>query len=362
MIHHDFATLLLAWYDKNKRILPWRDTNNPYHTWLSEIMLQQTRVEAVKVYFTNFIAKLPDIKSLALADEDIYLKLWEGLGYYSRVRNLHKAAIEIMDNYGGNMPSTYNELLRLPGIGPYTAAAIASICFQEKTPAIDGNLLRVFARLTSYPQSIKDERAKKLAYAFFLEYMPSRAGDFNQALMDLGAGICLPNGKPLCHTCPVEAFCRSHKTGTENDFPVIPKKKERSIEKKTIFLIHDDIKIALRKRSTKGLLAGMYEFPNVEGHLNKKMALEYIKELGFTPLHIKKLEASRHIFSHKEWDMICYEVFTSALEPFIIKEECLAYADEISASSIFLSDISQIKDIYSIPSAFKVYKDYLLNS
>jgi A/G-specific adenine glycosylase len=200
----DIAEPLLIWYDENRRILPWREDPTPYHVWLSEIMLQQTRVEAVRGYYDRFLAALPDIKTLAAAPEDQYLKLWEGLGYYSRVRNLHRAAITLMEDYDGEMPADYDELRSLPGIGPYTAAAIASIAFGKPEPAIDGNLLRVFARLTCYEPNILTPAANREARAFFLQTMDkARPGAFNQALMDLGALICLPNSAPSCGSCPL---------------------------------------------------------------------------------------------------------------------------------------------------------------
>ena len=205
---------LLAWYDRCRRSLPWRDDPSAYHVWISEIMLQQTRVEAVKGYYARFLERLPDIRSLAEADEDVCLKLWEGLGYYSRARNLQKAARQIMTEYGGNMPGSSAELIRLPGIGPYTAAAIASIAFGERIPAIDGNLLRVFSRLALYEEEIRTPAAASAAEAFFWKRCPDqRPGDFNQALMDLGAGICTPGGAPACGECPLRQYCRAAGAG-----------------------------------------------------------------------------------------------------------------------------------------------------
>ena len=203
MENDHLAVLLLDWYDKEGRTLPWRTDPSPYHVWISEIMLQQTRVEAVKGYYERFLRALPDIASLAEAPEDLYLKLWEGLGYYSRVRNLHKAACVIMEEHGGCMPETAAELRKLPGIGPYTSAAIASIAFGERIPAIDGNLLRVFARMTAWQENIKTPASASRAGDYFSGIMPAdRPGDFNQALMDLGAMICLPGGLPRCEECP----------------------------------------------------------------------------------------------------------------------------------------------------------------
>lgn len=367
----EFTPLLMKWYKENARILPWREDSEPYHVWLSEIMLQQTGVETVKGYYKRFLEKLPDIETLANAQEDVYTKLWEGLGYYSRVRNLHKGAKQIMEEYGGKMPSEYNELLNISGIGPYTAAAIASIAFQKREPAIDGNLLRIFARLTSYKLNIKENAAKKAAHSFFMQYIPKeKPGDFNQALMDLGSALCTPNKAPLCFECPISSFCVSYQKGEEADYPVYPEKKKRKIEKRTVFLIHDNGKIAICKREKEGLLAGLYEFPNTENHLNQKAAINYIRRLGFSPIRIRRLDDAKHIFSHKEWHMIGYEVIADTLEPYTsflnpsvqLKENERKYGeDDIKErdKNIILSSFSDIKKYYSIPSAFKKYKEYL---
>lgn len=374
MIDYNIKNLtdsLLFWYNQNKRKLPWRDSPTPYHIWISEIMLQQTRVEAVKGYYFRFLEALPDIESLANASEDIYMKLWEGLGYYSRVRNLHKGAKQIVEEYQGKMPNTYQELLKIAGIGPYTAAAIASIVFGERTPAIDGNLLRIFSRLNMYEEDIKTNIARKKAYNYFLEYMPEqgtdidkRAGDFNQALMDLGSMICIPNGKPLCENCPLSEFCKGYQSKREQDFPIVRAKKERKIEKLTILLIHDQGKIALRKRSSKGLLAGLYEFPNIEGHIEEIEVLKFIKERGFSPLRIQRVSPSKHIFTHKEWHMIGYDVLCDELEPNILCESNCLYGNNTIQnpniiSDIFLAKLNEIQEKYSIPSAFRVYKESL---
>ncbi len=355
---------LLDWYDKNRRILPWREDPTPYHVWLSEIMLQQTRVEAVRGYYLRFLETLPDIASLAAAKEDVYLKLWEGLGYYSRVRNLHKGAAAVMEEYGGELPHTAAELCSIPGIGPYTAAAIASIAFGECVPAIDGNLLRVFARLTAYGKDIKAESAKKAARAYYLAAMQGlspeechaagscRYGDVNQALMDLGAMVCLPNAQPLCGQCPFRDHCAAHAKGAETAFPVIPEKKARKEEDRTVFLIHDADRIALRKRPAKGLLAGLYEYPNTDGSLTEQEAITYVRGLGFSPLHIRRLPDSKHVFTHKEWHLRGYEILADELAEFASGGE--------EPGSIFLAAIPEIRDIWSVPSAFAAYTDRIL--
>ena len=345
---------LLAWYDRERRVLPWREDPSPYHVWLSEIMLQQTRVEAVKGYYARFLDALPDIASLAAAEEDVYLKLWEGLGYYSRVRNLHKAAVQVMEEYGGEMPRSAEELIKLAGIGPYTAAAIASIAFGEPAPAVDGNLLRVFARMTAYGEDSRSEAAKRAAGEYFLPMMvverPGRnvPGDLNQALMDLGATVCVPNGAPLCGECPWSEWCEAHARGEELSYPVIPAKKSRSVQELTVFLIRDDERIALRKRPARGLLAGLYEYPNAEGHLDAVEAEKFVRQLGFAPIRIRSLPPAKHIFTHKEWHMIGYEVRADELTP------------PPSGGGILLAQVSEIRDVYSVPSAFAAFTERVL--
>ena len=381
---------LLSWYDRNRRILPWREDPSPYHVWISEIMLQQTRVEAVKGYYARFLESLPDIASLAAAEEDTYLKLWEGLGYYSRVRNLHKAAVVLMEDYGGQMPASAADLVKLPGIGPYTAAAISSIAFGEPAPAIDGNLLRVFARLTCYEDSILTPQARKDAAAYFTprinltanstadtpETAANGPGTYNQALMDLGATICLPNAAPLCEQCPLADYCRAHAEGRETDFPNRPAKTKRTIEDMTVFLIRFKGGILLRKRPDTGLLASLYEFPNVPGHLKKADALRAIEEMGFGPLRIRKLPPAKHIFTHKEWHMQAWEIFADEWTAFDRtaperrSAEAPAPQDPDAAPDmkkepaddgrLFIADIDAIENVWSIPSAFAAYRDYLL--
>ena len=344
---------LIEWYAAKRRILPWREDPTPYHVWISEIMLQQTRVDTVKGYYARFLASCPDIRALAEAPEDVYMKLWEGLGYYSRVRNMHKAAEEIMTECGGEMPESYEQLLGITGIGPYTAAAIASIAFGEKVPAVDGNLLRVFARLSAYPENIKTEKARKAAAEYYLRWMPEgdghgfyTPGSFNQALMDLGATICLPNRAPLCADCPLQDFCTAHARGEETAYPVMPEKKARRIEDRTVFLIHDAGKIVIGKRPPKGLLASLYEFPNTEGHLTEADALRYVASLGIQALRIRPLPAAKHIFSHIEWHMIGYAITVDELAPF-------------DSDQLLLVSMKELAETYSIPSAFAAYRNLL---
>ena len=349
------AAGLLTWYDENRRILPWREDPAPYHVWLSEIMLQQTRVEAVKEYYRRFTEALPDIRSLAEAGEDTYLKLWQGLGYYSRVRNLHKAAQVIMGEYKGRMPETAKELIRLPGIGPYTAAAIASIAFGEPVPAVDGNLLRIFARLTCYPENCKLPAAGAAAGSFYGSFIPKeRPGDFNQALMDLGAGICLPNTMPQCGQCPFAEKCLAHKRGEERQYPVMPEKAGRGKVKMSVFLIHYRDRIALRKRPEKGLLAGLYEFPNTEGWLSVGEADAFAKSLGFEPLRIRKLPDAKHVFTHREWHMQGFDVLVDEAEEIPFSGNT-GYGPD-GKGQVFMADRRELRDVWSVPSAFAVYR------
>ncbi len=342
----DFADALLAWYEANRRILPWREDPTPYHVWLSEIMLQQTRVEAVKEYYRRFLETLPDIRSLADAPEQQYMKLWEGLGYYSRVRNLHKAAVQIMEEYGGAMPDTAPGLLKLSGIGAYTAAAIASIAFGRGEIAVDGNLLRIYARMTAFEENIRTPRAMGLARTYFAQLMERHPaehyGHFNQALMDLGAMVCLPNAMPRCRACPWENYCLAHAKNKESALPVMPSKKERRIEERTVFLIQDEDRTVLRKRPSKGLLAGLYELPNCLGHLQEKEAIAFVRNLGIEPLRVQPLGEAKHIFTHIEWHMTGYQVQADTLQPF-------------PAGALLLADTGEIAAQYSIPSAFAAY-------
>ena len=343
---------LLAWYDKNRRILPWREDVTPYRVWVSEIMLQQTRVEAVKPYFARFMEKLPNIKALAEAQEETILKLWEGLGYYNRVRNMQKAAQVILQDYGGKMPDTYDKLQSLPGIGSYTAGAIASIAFGEPVPAVDGNVLRVMARLTEERGDISYQAVKKKLEEKVRCMIPrERAGDFTQAMIEVGALICVPNGAPRCSECPFEVNCKAHKEGKELEYPCKAPKNPRRIEKKTILILMDENKVALHKRPEKGLLAGMYEFPMLEGYKKKKEVLDLLKESGLDSLRILSLCDAKHIFSHVEWHMKGYAVRVDELSE---KKEKIAEKYDL----VFVEP-KEAGRRYPIPSAFSVYLKHL---
>ena len=271
------SQVLPPWYRANKRDLPWRRDKEPYHVWLSEIMLQQTRVEAVKGYYARFLDALPTIGHLAVCDDDSLHKLWEGLGYYSRVRNLKKAAIKIMEEHGGVFPGEYEAIWALPGIGDYTAGAICSICFDKKEPAVDGNVLRVVSRILEDATPIDLPAQKKKVNQLLKAVYPDEAGEFTQALMELGATLCGPNWKPRCEECPCKDFCGGAIHGTAEQFPVKSPKKEKRVEEKTVFILSCDGRYALRKRPDPGLLAGLWEFPNVPGKLETKKALDQVE-------------------------------------------------------------------------------------
>lgn len=297
------ADVLLPWYDEHKRQLPWRADRKPYHVWLSEIMLQQTRVEAVKGYYARFLTALPTVDALACADDDLLHKLWEGLGYYSRVRNLKKAAQVIMTRYGGVFPGEYEAVLALPGIGEYTAGAICSIAFDQPTPAVDGNVLRVVARLLSDDTPIDSPKLKREVRDSLTEVYPSRAGDFTQALMELGATLCGPNWKPRCDECPCRDFCQGHLNHTAEQLPVKSPKKAKRIEQHTVFILSCDGKYAIEKRENKGLLADLWQFPNVPGKLDTADALTAVEKMGLIPKEICRQVERKHIFTHIQWQM-----------------------------------------------------------
>lgn len=298
---------LLAWYRENARDLPWRKTEDPYHIWVSEIMLQQTRVAAVLGYYARFLEAFPSVEALAAAPEDQLMKLWEGLGYYSRARNLQKAAKAVAEL--GAFPDTYEGLLALPGIGDYTASAIASAAFGRREAAVDGNVLRVVTRVTDCHDDILDPKVKKSVREQVQAVMPERAEEiriFNQATMELGATVCVPNGPPRCGECPARDFCLGRIRNTAEVLPVKKPKKARKAEEKTVFLFLRDGRVALRKRPDTGLLAGLWEFPNVEGTLTEETAPGTVSAWGLEPKAWKNKLTAKHIFTHVEWHMTGY--------------------------------------------------------
>ena len=315
---------LLSWYDENKRDLPWRHTKDPYAIWISEIMLQQTRCEAVKPYYHRFLKELPDVSCLAAVEEEKLLKLWEGLGYYSRARNLKKAAQQMVIRHNATLPANYQELLSLTGIGEYTAGAIGSIAFDLATPAVDGNVLRVVTRLTGNEDDISLPQTKKHVTEQVAAILPKeRPGDFNQALIELGATLCGPGHAALCGACPLSLQCTALRMGKTDALPVKKKKAERKILPLTLFVLKKENLTALGKRGKTGLLAGMYELPKAEGHLSQAQALGYLQDLGYTVKSMERLPDAKHVFTHLEWHMQAYLVTVTDgnVHPFYKKEE-----------------------------------------
>lgn len=338
---------LLEWYDVNHRILPWRENKDPYHIWISEIMLQQTRVEAVRPYFERFIEVLPTIHDLAVCQEDRLLKLWEGLGYYNRVRNMQKAAIQVEEQYGGELPHDYEKLCSLKGIGSYTAGAISSIAFELPVPAVDGNVLRIWSRLICCGEDILKDKVKKEAFRQLKEIMPAgRSGDLNQAFMDLGSMICLPKGTSHCEDCPLQFACQACRQGLVETLPVRNKPKERRLEERTILVVRDGDRVAVHKREDRGLLAGLYELPGLEGFYSEEEILAYLKQRQLMPLYIEKLKDAKHVFSHVEWQM----------KGFLIR---VASFEQISNEDWIFVDAETAMQKYPLPSAFRSYASYV---
>ncbi|RGT75271.1 DNA/RNA nuclease SfsA [Ruminococcus sp. AF18-22] len=338
------AAPLVSWYRRNKRNLPWREQADAYRVWVSEIMLQQTRVESVKPYYERFLKALPNVKELAEAEEEKLLKLWEGLGYYNRIRNMQIAAQQIVEKYDGEFPRDFEEIAALKGIGSYTAGAISSFAYGIPKPAVDGNVLRVVSRILANEEDIMKAGVRKKIEQIVEEVIPEdAASDFNQGLIELGALICVPGKEPKCTVCPVKEWCLAFEQGKQDLLPIRQKAKGRKIEKRTIFLFRDMDAVAIRKRPEKGLLAGLYEFPNVEGHLSRKEAIAYSQSVGLSPIRVKKLQDAKHIFSHVEWHMRGYEILVDELEKNCSPNMIFAKRKEIDAR-------------YPIPSAFEVYR------
>lgn len=338
---------LLLWYQKNARDLPWRNNPTPYYVWISEIMLQQTRVEAVKEYYLRFIKKVPTIKALSQVEDDVLLKLWEGLGYYSRARNLKKSAILLMERFNGELPQAYDDLLKLPGIGEYTAGAISSIAYGQAVSAIDGNVLRVITRLCGIKTEISNLKLKKEIRVAIQNAMPKLgARDYNQALMELGATICIPNGNPLCDQCPLLLLCEARIKGLTHVIPAKTKKKNRKIEEHTVLLITYENFVLVSKRNEKGILAGMWEFPNLLGWLSENEVEQYLSSFDYQIKKINKIETAKHIFTHIEWHMIGYHIVLSHLT----KTDTF----QLKTKEMLQKDIA-------VPSAFRTYTEYFFN-
>ena len=322
------VSLLLDWFQQNKRVLPWREKRNPYRVWVAEIMLQQTRVEAVKEYYLNFMEKFPTVEALALANEDEVLKAWEGLGYYSRARNLLKAARQIA---ASGFPDTYEGIRALAGVGDYTAGAISSIAFSLPCPAVDGNVLRVLTRYFACDRNIDEPKTKAELTEVLRRAYPKEAGDFCEALMELGAIVCVPNGAPLCGACPWSSLCKAHHARMEECFPVRSDKRERKVVNAAVCVLRKDKKYALERRASRGLLANMWQFPFFEGEADTESFGQVIKT-----------KKAKHIFTHVEWQMTGYLI------------EAAQYFPQYEWVT---ADI--IKEKYALPSAFKAFTEWL---
>lgn len=331
---------ILDWYRKNRRNLPWRKDCNPYHIWISEVMLQQTRIEAVIDYYHRFLKKLPSIEDLAVVSDDDLFKLWEGLGYYNRARNLKKTAQIIVNQYHGKFPCEYQELLSLPGIGDYTASAIASICFKQKKATIDGNVLRVYSRFYNSNLDIGLLKTKREIARKIEKIIPNESGDFNQALMEIGEVLCIPNGTPHCENCPLNCRCLASKYKNYSLFPKKQEKRKKRVLEYTVLIFVFKNTYAISKRENKGLLHQLWQFPNIEGIRTKKQVEDYLKSVNIAYLKIKKFITNTHIFTHQKWKMISYYI---ELERPIENNQML-----------FLS-IDRIIKGYAIPTAFQPF-------
>jgi len=338
-IYQALPMLLVPWYEQNKRDLPWRKSRDPYRVWLSEIMLQQTRVEAVRDRYILFLETLPTVNDLAAASEEVLLKLWEGLGYYSRARNLHKAAKAVAE-MGGEFPCSAAELQKLPGIGEYTAGAISSICFDEPIAAVDGNVLRVLSRVLASEKPIDDPRVKaEMTEKLTAVYPKENCGDFTQSFMDLGSGICTPRS-PRCDACPLSSICRAKAKGIAEKLPIKSPKKEKRQEKLTLFLLECDGSIAIERRCAKGVLNGLWQLPNVGGTLTPAEALAAAETLGVQPITLVRELHREHIFTHIRWEMTCYHV------------RCLSQSGPFTWATE-----RELDEKYALPTAFRKLLD-----
>ena len=327
---------LLEWYAAGHRDLPWRRDREPYHVWLSEVMLQQTRVEAVKGYYRRFLAELPDIPALAACPPDRLAKLWEGLGYYSRMRNLQKAAQVIVSAHGGVFPREYDAIRALPGVGDYTAGAIASICFGLPEPAVDGNVLRVLSRVTDDAAPVTDAAVKREYAARLREIYPAgRCGDFTQSLMELGATVCGPNSQPQCALCPLASLCLARANGTALLRPVKAPKKEKRTEEKTVFILRCGTRIAVRRRPEQGLLAGLWELPNVDGKCSAQQALAQAERWGVHPRELCRSSKKTHIFTHIRWELRGFYIECAEAAPLFTWIDPARFRQDIALPTAF---------------------------
>lgn len=310
----DISCLLLTWYDEHARTLPWRGIRNAYHTWVSETMLQQTRVETVLKYYDRFIRRFPTLEALAAAPEDEVLKMWEGLGYYRRARNLHLGAKQVVSAMGGQLPRQVADLKKISGIGAYTAGAIASIAYQQPVPAVDGNVIRVISRLRGIRENAGMPSVQRLIAKEAARLIPpDRPGDFNQALMDLGAAICVP-GTPSCEKCPVSCFCDALKQGDAEDLPLLPRKNPPRVIPYDVCLIFNGHRVLMRQR-TETMLQGLWIFPLLEEHHTLKQLPSIVQRRLLPIKNVQPAGEARHIFTHQIWEMKLYTMETEAETP-----------------------------------------------
>ena len=298
--------LLQAWYDEHARTLPWRGIHDPYRTWVSETMLQQTRVETVRGYYERFLARFPTVEQLAAAPLDEVLKLWEGLGYYSRARNLHRGAQQVIHDFGGKIPADVKQLRSISGIGPYTAGAIASIAYDIPVPAVDGNVIRVISRLTGIRENVGIPSVRRQLEQKAAALVPTcRPGDYNQALMDLGSAVCVP-GTPNCEACPLKEICDAYRVGDAEELPVLPRKNPpRQIEYDVCLVISGE-RILMRQR-TETMLHGLWVYPMLEGHATIRQMPSAIRRcLRIQATDVEDHGEARHIFTHQVWNMRLY--------------------------------------------------------
>ena len=331
---------LLHWHEQNRRLLPWRVDRTPYSAWVAEIMLQQTRIEAAIPYYARFMERLPTVEALASVPDEELMKLWEGLGYYSRARNLKKAAQEIVTKWGGQLPQEVEQLKSLPGIGDYTAGAIASIAYGKPAPAVDGNVLRVVLRLNSSREDALSTKTRARITKVLSQVYPSgqKAGLLTEGIMELGETVCLPQGAMRCDICPVASLCLARERGEAALLPVRSEKKPRRVEERTVLLLRCGERYALQRRENSGLLAGLWEFPSREGALGPDELQEWLDELGVQPLAVDFCGEARHIFTHVEWHMRGYRVLCTQ-----------------EAAALQWGTAREIRQSYAIPSAYRFY-------
>ncbi len=343
----DYSQIIVNWYQQNKRNLPWRQDTDPYHVWISEIMLQQTRIEAVINYYHRFMKELPNISDLSHVEEDKLLKLWEGLGYYNRAKNLKKAAIKIMTKHHGKFPTTYVDIIKLPGIGEYTASAISSICFDETQVTIDGNVLRVYTRFHNDTRNIDDAKTKKAIHDELMKILPQKTSDFNQGLMELGETICLPNGIPKCNICPLAEDCLAKQNQTFLKLPIKNHKKEKKIDTYTVLLFKYQNTFAIYKRTKESLLNNLWAFPVIENRKTLKELKTYLNNHHISYCKIKIGPQNTHIFTHKKWQM----------QSFFIE---LTSKDNLSQYT-WINKLD-LENSYAIPTAFQPFKQAIIES